>query len=93
MASMNITWDIVERETGLPLDNREYPQDVISDFTAGAAWARGEALREAAGRIERQAPEMGRGINITQYREGLNDGVARALTAVLRALAEGDSNE
>lgn len=42
---MNIPLDVIERETGLPLDNREYPQDVITDFTAGAEWAVAEERR------------------------------------------------
>lgn len=36
------------------------------------------ALREAAEAIEARRPEMGPGINITQYREGRNDAFALA---------------
>jgi len=40
--------------------------------------AKAEAWEETAEAIEALRPEMGQGINITQYREGLNDAFVRS---------------
>lgn len=51
--------------------------------------ARADALQEAANAIEALRPEMGPGINITQYREGRNDAFVRAAdVCTARAVAE-----
>ena len=60
------------------------PVHVLTDSALKATirQAKAEALREAAEEIEGQAPEMGRDINISPYREGLNDGTHRAARAL-----------
>lgn len=79
---MNIPLDVIERETGLPLDNREYPHDVITDFTAGAEWARKEALREAAESVRDYWATFGDLISS-------NNGARLAFEAVAARIAEG----
>ena len=57
-------------------------QDKIREARAGA-------LQEAANAIEALRPEMGPGINITQYREGRNDAFVRAAdVCTARAVTE-----
>ena len=55
--------------------------------------AKAEALREAAGEIEAQGPEMGRDINISPYREGLSDGVQRAVRVTLARASRIEAGE
>jgi hypothetical protein len=60
-------------------------QGLADDPTLADDWFQGklraaaaEALRDAGEAIEARRPEMGRDINITQYREGRNDAFALA---------------
>lgn len=56
---------------------------------AAAPFIRAEALEEAAADIQASRPEMGPGINITQYREGRYDSLAWAAHRLrARAAAE-----
>jgi len=53
---------------------------------AAAPIIRADALHEAAQAVEALRPDMGPGINITQYREGRNDALVRAADVVMRLL-------
>jgi hypothetical protein len=45
---MNIPDEVIEQETGVAMEDWEYPQQVRDIFKLGAEWARKDALREAA---------------------------------------------
>ena len=61
----------------------------VRAIEAAAPYLRAQALVDAAAAIEALRPEMGPGINITQYREGRNDAFVRAVdVCTARAVTE-----
>lgn len=86
-AAARVMLDKMYDDKTLKVDDED--RDIMrAALEAAAPFIRAEALLEAADAIRAERPEMGPGINITQYRDGRNDAFTTAAALCASRAAE-----